>query len=109
MKSKQNITNERTPHSVFCLGTMAVNYVSLPDVRVDTAKSLSGHLNVVNPSKAEDEQGRVAQAEERVGRRDVRAVDAGDADAAEEADHRVQEVANLVQHDDTFTGVLSHG
>ena len=107
MKSKQNITNERTPHRVFCLGTMVVE-LSLPDVRVDTTKSLSGHLNVVNPSKAEDEQGRVAQAEERVGRRDVRAVDAGDADAAEEADHGVEEVANLVQHDDTFTGVLRH-
>ena len=80
----------------------------MPDVRVDTAQSLSGHLNVVDPSEAEDEQSRVAQAEEGVGRRDVRAVDAGDADAAEEADHRVHEVAGLVHHDDAFTVVLSH-
>ena len=80
----------------------------MPDVRIDTAQSLSGHLNVVNPSDTEDEQSRVAQAEERVGRREVRAVDAGDADAAEEADHGVHEVACLIHHDDAFTGVMSH-
>ena len=80
----------------------------MPDIREDTAQSLPGHLNVVNPSEAEDEESRVAQAEEGVGRRDVGAVDAGDADAAEEADHGVHEVASLVNDDDTFTGVLSH-
>ena len=80
----------------------------MPDVRIDTAQSLSGHLNVVNPSDTEDEQSGVAQAEERVGRREVRAVDAGDADAAEEADHGVHEVARLIHHDDAFTGVMSH-
>ena len=80
---------------------------SLPNVRIDTAQSLSGHLNVVNPSDTEDEQSGVAQAEEGVGRREVRAVDAGDADAAEEADHGVHQVASLVNHDDAFTGILS--
>ena len=80
----------------------------MPDIREDTAQSLPGHLNAVDPSKAEYEEGPVAQAEERIGRCDVCVVYPGDANETENAEHRVDQVAGLVHHDHTFTGVLSH-
>ena len=51
-------------------------HLSSPDFGVCTAQSFPRHLYVVDPSEAEHEEGRVAEAEERVGRGDVRPIEA---------------------------------